>query len=41
LTLKEYFNIGDSKHRLDEIDEENNSEISTGTPCFGGDEEKG
>jgi hypothetical protein len=40
LTLKEYFNIADSKNQLDDIDEENNSEVSGGTPCFGGEVEK-
>ena len=36
LTLKEYFHVAESKFHLDEIHEENNSEVSAGTPCFGG-----
>jgi hypothetical protein len=37
ITLKEYFRISDKKYQLDEIDEENNSEVEEGTPCFGED----
>lgn len=34
MTLMEYFKINNSKHALQEIDEESNSEVSGGTPCF-------
>ena len=36
ITLQEYFKIGKSRDELAEIDEESQSSVSGGTPCFGG-----